>query len=298
MKVESITQATDGQKKQIERFVSDAAAKALNEVGADKTGAQRIIENGNEVSQKVYEFTLSLFKDLSTSDKYKDEEVDSSYGYLSGYKPKGITEQTNRLRELFSGIGYANEKIAEGELPQHAEGWFAIPKWQSVAPTYHEAVLKVLELIKSDRNGKFYNYREGQIDGKRLRETAKKKATFTELAKAQEGFDILVVPAQFGIRHKGRSVRRAREVFASNEYGLGAFEIGIMILTHPERLQHYDDLWIDCAGDEYDNPGSGDRFDHAPFFRFHVGRVRFGSRWFDDASDGYGSASAFVPQDA
>ncbi|MCB9809338.1 hypothetical protein H6776_03000 [Candidatus Nomurabacteria bacterium] len=298
MKVESITQATDGQKKQIERFVSDAAAKALYEVGADKTDAQRIIENGNEVSQKVYEFTLSLFKNLSTSDKYKDEEVDSSYGYLSGYKPKGITEQTNRLRELFPGIGYANEKIAEGQLPQHAEGWFAIPKWQSVAPTYHEAVLKVLELIKNDRNGNFYNYREGQIDGKRLRETAKKKATFIELAKAQEGFDILVVPAQFGIRHKGRSVRRAREVFALNEYGLGAFEIGIMILTHPERLQHYDDLWIDCAGDEYDDPGSDDRFGRAPNFMFDEGRVEFGSRWFGDAFGSYGSASAFVPQES
>ena len=298
MKTQSITQATDGQKKQIERFVSDAAAKALNEVGADKTGAQRIIENGNEVSQKVYEFTLSLFKDLSTSDKYKDEEVDSSYGYLSGYKPKGVTEQTNRLRELFPGIGYANEKIAEGQLPQHAEGWFAIPKWQSVAPTYHEAVLKVLELIKNDRNGKFYNYREGQIDDKRLHETVKKKATFTELAKAQEDFDILVVPAQFGIRHRGRSVRRAREVFTSNEYGLGAFEIGIMILTHPERLQHYDDLWIDCAGDEYDDPGYDDRFDRAPNFRFCGGGVRFGTFRVDYANGICGSASAFVPQES
>jgi len=298
MKTQSITQATDGQKKQIERFVSDAAAKALNEVGADKTGAQRIIENGNEVSQKVYEFTLSLFKDLSTSDKYKDEEVDSSYGYLSGYKPKGVTEQTNRLRELFPGIGYANEKIAEGQLPQHAEGWFAIPKWQSVAPTYHEAVLKVLELIKNDRNGKFYNYREGQIDDKRLHETVKKKATFTELAKAQEDFDILVVPAQFGIRHRGRSVRRAREVFTSNEYGLGAFEIGIMILTHPERLQHYDDLWIDCAGDEYDDPDCDDRFDRAPYFEFYLGRVKFGTIRVDYANGYFGSASAFVPQES
>jgi hypothetical protein len=43
------------------------------------------------------------------TDKYKDEEVDSKYGYLSGYeKPKGITEQTNRLRELIPGIGYAD----------------------------------------------------------------------------------------------------------------------------------------------------------------------------------------------
>jgi hypothetical protein len=30
----------------------------------------------------------------------------------------------------------------------------------------------------------------------------------------------------------------------ANECGLGAFAIGIMLLTHPERLKHYDDLWI------------------------------------------------------
>jgi len=48
--------------------------------------------------------------------------------------------------------------------------------------------------------------------------------------------DILVVPAQFGLRHRGRSVRRVREVMNANEFGLGVFAIGIMLLTHPERL--------------------------------------------------------------
>ena len=260
-----------------QKVLPDTVARAMGEVRADKTGVQ------------------PLLKDLSTSDKYKDEEVDSTYGYLSGYKPKGIAEQTKRLRELFPGIRYANEKIAEGQLPQHAEGWFAIPKWQSVAPTYHEAVLKVLELIKNDRNGKFHNPCEGQIDGKRLRETTKKKAIFAKLAKAQEGFDILVVPAQFGIRHRGRSVRRAREVFASNEYGLGAFEIGIMILTHPERLRHYDDLWIICVGDEYDDTDSHNRFDRTLFLWFVFRRVVLDTIKVDLAHGGYGSASASVP---
>lgn len=290
------TSATSGQIKQINRFGSDAIEKVLAELGLDNPGAQRVIEHGDEFAEAIRTAALASLKDLSVSDKFKNEEVASNYGYLSGYKPKGITEQTNRLRELFPGIGFADEKIAEGELPKHAEGWFAIPKWQTVAPTYGEAVEKVLAMIKETRNGKFHNYREGQLGPDRLRQSAKTASVFEKLGDEQKDHDILVVPAQFGIRHRGRSVRRAREVFAGNESGLGAFAIGIMLLTHPERLQHYDDLWIDCAGDEY-APGAAGDFSGAPIFGFLDGQVGFGDGgWVGDANAVCGSASAFVPQ--
>lgn len=294
--MQTITQVTPGQIKQINRFGSDAIEKVLAELGLDNPGAQRVIEHGDEFAEAIRSAAMTSLKDLSVSDKFKDEEVESSYGYLSGYKPKGITEQTNRLRELFPAIGYADEKLAEGALPPNSEGWFAIPRWEKIAPTYAEAVQKVLDMIKKTRNGKFYNWREGQIIEARLRQSVKTAAVFQKLGDEQKDHDILVVPAQFGIRHRGRSVRRAREVFASNEFGLGAFAIGIMILTHPERLQHYDDLWIDCAGDEFDDSGSGVRFDRAPCFRFSDGGVEFGARQVDRASDRFGSASGYSPQ--
>jgi hypothetical protein len=79
---------------------------------------------------------------------FENEKVESSYGYLSGYKPKGITEQTNILHQLFPELGSADELVAQGTLPLNTEGWFAIPRWQSVAKTYNEAVQKVLDLIK------------------------------------------------------------------------------------------------------------------------------------------------------
>lgn len=68
-----------------------------------------------------------------------------------------------------------------------------------------------------------------------------------------------------------------------------------MLLTHPERLVSYDDLWIDCAGDEY-APVAVGGFSGAPFFSFVGGEVEFAADWFDDARSDYGSASGFLPQ--
>ncbi len=281
---------TSGQAKQFKRFVEDAADKALAEVGLDKDGLQKLIEQGDEFQARI----ITGIRELSVSNQFADEEVKSSHGYLLGYKPKGITEQTNILRQFFSGIGYADEKLAEQPLPANAEGWFAIPRWQSVAKTYEEAVQKVLEMINQQRKGKFYNYREGRLGEKYLRQHERTVKKLEALAEQQKGYDILVVACQFGLRHRGRSVRRAREVFTANEFGLGAFEVGCMLLTHPERLQHYDDLWIDCAGDQYAFCAGGG-FSDAPYFCFYDGRVEFNTDWFGDAVGSCGSASGFLP---
>ena len=285
------TSITEGQKKQYLRFVEDAAERALKEMALDKDELQKLIENGDEFQARI----ISAVRDLSVSNQYADEEVKSNYGYLSGYKPKGITEQINILRQLFPGVGNALEKLVEGQLPPNAEGWFAIPRWEKIAPTYYEAVQKVIDLIKQTRNGAFYNYRDGQLGPQYLRQSQKASKAFQKLGDEQKDHDILVVPAQFGLRHRGRSVRRAREVMNASEFGLGAFAIGIMILTHPERLQHYDDLWIDCAGDEF-SPGAGGQFDGAPVFHFGDGGVRFDADGIVGVSGFFGSASAFLSQ--
>ncbi|MEK7643278.1 MAG: hypothetical protein AAB372_02415 [Patescibacteria group bacterium] len=289
------TAATSGQVKQINRFGSDAIEKVLAELGLDNPGAQRVIEHGDDFAEAIRVAAITSLKDLSVSDKFKDEEMESSYGYLSGYKPKGITEQTNILRQLFPGVGFADEKLAERPVPANAEGWFAIPKWQTIAPTYGEAVEKVLAKISETRKGKFKNWREGNLGPDYLKQTAKTEKVFQTLGDEQKDHDILVVAAQFGLRHRGRSVRRAREVMQVNEFGLGAFAVGIMLLTHPERLMNYDDLYVDCAGDEYAPEADGD-FSLAPLFDFGGDRVGFGAYWFDSASGSCGSASAFLPQ--
>ena len=116
-----------------------------------------------------------------------------------------------------------------------------------------------------------------------------------KLVEGQEG-DILVIPAQFGFRHRGKSVRRARETFYDNEFGLGAFAVGTMLLTHPEREVEWEQLHIDCSGDEY-SPDADGQFVGTPFFNWFDGKLRFGVDWTVDANERYGSASGFLPQE-
>jgi hypothetical protein len=299
---------TPNQEKQVSRMLDDlcqnAKTLAIKRVNPGKDGTQRLIGKGTEIGAELNEFMIGLLQKHAASNQFADEEVESKYGYLSGYnKPTGLTEQCNQLREIFPGVGYANQdlltRIEEGEveLSEGAEGRFAIPSWmkhpQIFGETYCQAVQTVLNGIKKDRKGRFYNYREGQIIERHLRQSARSERFWKELAEAQGNPDILIVDAQFGIRHRGRSVRRALEVMNSREFGLGAFAVGIMLLTHPERLKNYGDLWIDCAGDAFFNSvGSGG----APYFYFDDGKVLFVTHDVDYAYEDYGSVSGFLPQ--
>jgi hypothetical protein len=79
------------------------------------------------------------------------------------------------------------------------------------------------------------------------------------------------------------------------EFGLGAFAVGIMLLTHMDRLQSVDDLWIDCAGDEYHDPQSSVApFGRAPCFDFLGVELRFGTGWSGGANCRCGSTSGWA----
>ena len=141
----------------------------------------------------------------------------------------------------------------------------------------------------------FYNYRDGEIVPNRLRQHARTVDFLEHLESEQQG-DILIIAAQYGMRHRGKSVRRARETFASNEFGLDAFALGCMALVHPERHVRYDEeLATDCAGDEF-APDAGSAFSNALFFRFGGDGLHFGAHDVSHTFDYFGTASGFLPQ--
>ena len=196
------------------------------------------------------------------------------FGYPKEYRVKSVTEQVNILHKFFPNIDCTDENIAQKPLPKGAEGQFVIPKWNKLAKTYNEAVMMVLDSIKRQR--KFYCGID--LGKKYLRQHERTAKRLQILGKQYKEHDILVIPAQFGLRYRDWQVRQAREAFALNEFGLGTFEVGCMLLTHPERIvanaNINDDLPYNlpvcCPGDEYcPHPLNEIRFfDAVTFFDF------------------------------
>jgi len=265
-----------------------ATLKALEDAGGTAE-LLKLIRSNQDAAKAVVEAGNAFLRN-----RYANEEVSSNYAYPSGYAVKPIAEQIAVLSKIFSLDGKKAMAYAKSlpELPEGAEGYFAIPKWQAVTKDYGKAMEKVLALIGKSRTLK--NWREGQLGEKYLCQSERTEQMFAKFCEKQNG-DIIIIPAQFGLLHRGRSVRRAREVFAGNEFGLGSFAIGCMLLTHPEREQVWEQLHIDCSGDEYAPVGDG-KFVFAPIFYWYDGKLHFSTYWANIAGGQYGSASGFVPQ--
>lgn len=297
----SIVTSRDRQGLKFMQICAAAYDKARLSEGED---AQRVNDTAG-----LADLLAEFIRNARATDKYKNEEVPSNYGYLSGYQPgvQDLDRQITRLQQLFPGLGNVNieflELVKSGkvELPPNTEKWGVVPNWKKrpdlFGPVYNDGVQKVLDKIKETRNGTFYNYRDGQIDPSRLRQSELSIQFWDKLREMQGDADILIVPFQFGLLYAGNSVRRAIEKFIpASEFGLGAFAVGCLLLTHEERLRNYDDLWIDCSGDEYDDPDGVVRFVLAPYFKFGDSKVKFGAGTVGVASEGCGSASASLPQ--
>jgi len=296
------------QKKQLRQLVGTGTAHGVNiALGElDKDGLDKLLENGDELRAAVIQTITTKARELSHSNQFASEEVSSSYAYPKEYKgPKPVVDQIKAIAKIFDLDPSHALEFAKNlpVLPDGAEGWFAIPSVDALAKKYFHEVTDPAEMYcqavqfvhsKIAASRSFYNYREGQITPAQLRVHARTAHALNLIAETQKG-DILIVAAQLGMRHRGKSVRRAREVFVVNEFGLGSVIVGSIALTHPERFVRFDELDTDCAGDEFMSGGERE-FSCAPFFGFGGGGLRFCTSGVGDAGGNYGSASAFFPQ--
>lgn len=273
---------------------------AYNKAGLTEEEAQRVNDTSG-LSDVVTDFITQN----RTTNKFKDEEVRAAYGYPKEYKgPKPIEQQIKAITEIFGldpalALEYAKKLPV---LPEGAEGWFATPSVDALAQKHFpevtdpaEKYCRALQLVhqKIVASRSFYNYRDGQIDTAHIKVSARTLEKMNQIVAQQKG-DILIIAAQLGKRHGGRSVRRAREVFVATEYGLTSVAGGSIVLVHPERLFRWEELDIDMAGDEFSDDGDGS-FGHAPCFHFDV-KAEFGTKDVSHPHDDYGSASGFVSQ--
>lgn len=204
------------------------------------------------------------------------------YTYPKTYKNKPLNEQWKILQKLFPELKKQKQPTTNYAA---AEGLFIIPHYKLFG-TYNEAVLKCIEIIKTTHD--CYDWRNGNWSADYLKQLPIKEHFWD----TQD--NVIALGVQFGQKHAGESVETVRAGLETNELPLGMYEVLIMLLTHPERLQSYDDLWIDCPGDEYSYNAAG-VFSGSPVFRFDA-LLRFGADDLSYARGGYGSASGFVPQ--
>jgi len=284
---------TEQQNAALQQYLAEAIQEAyrtsIDEL--DRQSVESVLQSYKQLKGEIIDQIVGTIQRHAVSNKYAAEAVGSDRGYPANYRLRPVEAQTTELRKAFPNLGSCIEKLARLPLPESAEGWFAIPRWQAVAPTYNEAVEMMLEALGKRR--RFSNRIAGRLREAHLRQTARSLLAEGILSDQQPGNDILVVAAQAGMLHRGSSARRTRAAMAGNEFGLGVFAFGAMLLTHPERLSSSDSLMVDCCGDEYSIQGDA-TFDRIPLFDFDASGIEFSIFYEDRARNLWGSPTGFL----
>ena len=226
--------------------------------------------------------------------------------YHPGYKkPQPILRQLDILKGYWPGlrvdgaIRYWRDALSDVPFPHGAEGEFAVIRPGYFSQVYEEELGEVLTALEKAYAGKFKNWDGGQRDPKRFRQNVYAAAASQAIAERQPG-DVLVVRAQLGKRHAGRSPHDVRQHLATGEFGLGRKDSALMLLTNPLRLKHPHDLRMDCPGDECEGRESTNdpEFGRVPFFAYHKGHgidcLMLGAGWLNTAAANCGSSTGWL----
>jgi len=230
----------------------------------------------------------------------------TKHGYPENYQPPSIAEQAAILKQFFPNLDVEGlekysaiypRRLAIAEL--NADGVSVIPKWYklcSQAPSYQAVVVLVLEALSRCYHGRFTNAVFGPVEyGSILMETKEKAGACKYLNSLNVLSDTLVLPTQLGARWVGVSINDARKNIEKyeDEFPLGLYEVGILLLTHQNRFQNDTDLKIDCAGDCYQY-SKDHQYPYAPCFSYERGKLTVGTRIQSYANPAYGTATAFA----
>lgn len=250
------------------QVVQEAAGAAVGGMNLTLESATILINKNGELANRIKGATQHVMREFLVSNEFANEQVLSTHGYGTGYnRSRSPERQLELLKEYFPTITF--EPLPKNEVHKlpGTEGLFLIPRWRLFGKTYGEAVERVFQKLKRERNGFFKNLCPRELDASHLRQSKRTRECQRLLSLQQGKPNTLVIPAQFGVHHAGSSAQRARMRFAENEFGLGVFATAIMLLLHSDRLGGQHDLNIMCVGDQY-NRGKGRRFDSIPMFRF------------------------------
>ena len=174
----------------------------------DRQSAQAVLEEEDKLKAEITEAVTEIIQNHTVSHKFEDEEVGSDRCYPPTYRVRPVEAQVTELRKAFPVLGTCQEKLGRLPLPEEAEAWFAIPRWQAVAPTYNEAVEMILAILAAKR--RFSNRIAGRLGKEYLRQSERTKLAEDHSCRPTAGQRHLVVAAQAGMVHRGSSARRTR----------------------------------------------------------------------------------------
>jgi len=199
--------------------------------------ARQLLENRPELKRDLEE----LLSRYTTYDRFA--------GYGSGYRRvKTFEEQLRILHPYFPEHVDLNDMIVPQERIAGAEGCFLMLERHILASSYSGAVEELFKALRRQRNDQFVNGVH-QLDEMHLRQATSKERIFAYIVRAQSHNAFLLLQAQFGLRYRDYAGTEVFGKMVQNEFPLGVYEVGNMLLTHPECLQTEDDPWIDCPGD-------------------------------------------------
>jgi hypothetical protein len=221
-------------------------SEAFDGLGLIPARVRQLYENRPELRRDLEE----LLSRYTTYDRFA--------GYDSGYRRiKTFEEQLRILHPYFPEYVDPNDMIAPQARIAGAEGCFLMLDRRVLGPSYSEAVKKLFNALNEQHSGQFENRLVDPLDEMHLRQATSKERIFAYLASKESDHPILVLQAQFGLRYRDYAGTEVFGKMTKNEFPLGVYEVGNMLLTHPECLQTEDDPWIDCPGDELYLEGYG-----------------------------------------
>lgn len=272
---------------------------------------QALFEKWGEVQQigrrQADQADISAIAQRSVN-PYASWKVRPILSYPKGYKPNKVEDQVKVLLSRLDWLdtSYVARIAASWGEHDQADGLYTVPKptvlagrlglaehWQNFGLLTEQGPLAALVGQRT-----FKNWKTGQMgpDEYHLRDSA---TLALQALEAEQPGDVLVFPAQTGRLFGGFSVLNARweieHADSPAQWPLPAYCIGWIVFANQHRLTKYEDLAIDCPGDEYrlvfDEPLN------SLCFAFYKGSLHCYHRgeFVDSPDDGCGSSSGFGP---
>lgn len=221
------------------------------------------------------------------------DEFRNHLPYPAGFYNLSVGEQLELWRKIFPKFDSGHALgFVKPVAPREAEAWGVIPKFSRL-DGYCRALEKILGFLKQSSIGKFENRLAnwtGRSDWLRVPVAAQR---LWDKQEALPG-DFACFPFQFGLRHAGKSIRRAQVDCTDLEVGLGPYEVGALLLLHPNRIVGLQQMYPASVA-EY-SPEFEVGFHNCLGYSWdHVSQCPdFGRIWDGDEHPGFGLVTGFL----